>query len=104
MNKVAIAILGLTLAFEGMFPHTAAASVGRAREIINMPANVQGTMTLRLYSFTQERYIQTVNNVRSTDVYDFTVPAWDQWYWVGVWRDSDGELVLSQWIGHIRTH
>ena len=104
MNKIAIAILGLTVALGGMLPHTAAAGVGRAREIIKMPANVQGTMTLRIYSLTQQRYIQTVKNVRNTDAYDFTIPAWDQWYWIGVWRDSDGELVLSMWINHIRTN
>lgn len=104
MNKFAIVTLGLMLAMGCMLPHTAEGAVGRAREVVKMPANVQGTMTLRLYSFTQQQYIQTVNNVRSTDVYDFTVPSWGQWYWVGVWRDSDGELVLSQWIGHIRTH
>lgn len=100
MIKIAMAMLSFALVLGGV----AMANVGGPQEVINMPDTVEGTMTLRLYSYTQQQYIQTITNVRSSDVYDFTVPAWDQWYWVGVWRDSDGELVLSMWIGHIRTN
>jgi hypothetical protein len=27
-------------------------------------------------------------------------PEWNCWHWVGGWRESDDELVLSLWLRH----
>lgn len=102
MNKTIITIvIFLTLGMV-ILPYSLAAGVGRPREIVKIPDG-SGPMTLRLYSYTDERYIQTIPNVPGGHEYDFRLPAWDQWYWVGVWRNSDNELLLSLWIGHFRT-
>ena len=35
--------------------------------------------------------------------YDFQVPAWNKWYWVGLWDEVNGEYVYGKWIGHFLT-
>jgi hypothetical protein len=32
--------------------------------------------------------------------YDFQVPAWGRWYWIGLWDQSAAEYVFSLWVGH----
>ena len=34
---------------------------------------------------------------------EFQVPAWDRWYWIGIWNDSTKSYVYSKWIGHFLT-
>ncbi len=79
------------------------AGVGLPVETIRMPMQ-KGPLTLRLYSRAEDRYIQTLTGLSHEDVYDLTVPAWNQWYWVGIWREADNTLLKSAWISHVRTH
>jgi hypothetical protein len=32
--------------------------------------------------------------------YEFQVPAWNQWFWVGVFNEDADEYVYGKWIGH----
>ncbi len=34
---------------------------------------------------------------------DFEVPAWGQWYWIGLWDVANEEYVFGKWIGHFIT-
>lgn len=32
--------------------------------------------------------------------YSYQVPAWDRWYWLGLWSVDAEEYVYEKWIGH----
>ena len=100
ITKLTIA-LALTVLL-GVGTPVAVGGVGLPLEYVTMP-EVTGTMTLGLWCHTQQKYIQVLQNMRSSDVYRFTVPAWNRWYVVVVWRDSDDQQIMAQWIGHIVT-
>ncbi len=34
---------------------------------------------------------------------DFQVPAWGQWYWIGLWDVANEKYVFGKWIGHFIT-
>ncbi|MEI6892438.1 MAG: hypothetical protein V5783_09730 [Pontiella sp.] len=36
-------------------------------------------------------------------VYEFDVPAWGQWYWIGLWDEAANEYAYTKWIGHFPT-
>ena len=44
--------------------------------------------------------METRGDVAGGETVDFSLPVWNRWYWVGGWRDADGELVLSLWLRH----
>ncbi|MCF7837802.1 MAG: hypothetical protein K9N49_04160, partial [Candidatus Marinimicrobia bacterium] len=60
-------------------------------------------LTLQLYCPIEERNVLTATGLESGSAYDLTVPAWNRQYRLDVF-DAHGELVLSTWLGHLRTH
>ncbi len=60
---------------------------------------VEGTLTLKLYSSSQG-VVKTLTDVSGGDTVELSIPEWNRWFWVGGWRDSDDELVLSLWLRH----
>ena len=48
-------------------------------------------------SWSQEH--QTYDN---SGIYQFQVPEWDTWYWVGLWDTKRGEYVFGEWICHFK--
>ncbi len=72
--------------------------VGAPAARILTPA-AEGTLTLKLYS-AAAGVVETRGDVAGGETVDFSLPVWNRWYWVGGWRDADGELVLSLWLRH----
>ncbi len=60
---------------------------------IRMPI-VDGTLTLKLYSSSQD-VVKTLTNIPSEATVELIIPEWNSWIWVGGWRDADDALVLS---------
>ncbi len=58
-----------------------------------------GSLTVKLYSATQG-VVQTLSSISSGDIVELPLSEWNLWYWIGGWRDSDNELVLSIWLRH----
>ncbi len=56
-------------------------------------------LTVKLYSASQG-VVQTLSGVSGGDRVELPLSEWNRWYWVGGWRDSDNELVLSIWLRH----
>jgi len=59
-------------------------------------------ISLQLYR--DNSLIWTVTGLKGGSTYELGVPAWNQWYRVDIVREQDGEVLESQWIGHLRTH
>ncbi len=72
------------------------AIVGAPVARLKTPAT-DGTLTLKLYSSSQG-VIETQEKISGGDAVEFSLPAWNRWYWVGGWRDSDNALVMSLWM------
>ncbi len=72
--------------------------VGLPIERIKMPASDE-TFTVTFYSATQG-VLNTVTGVTGGEMLELKVSEWNCWHWVSVWRDSDGERVMSLWIRH----
>lgn len=72
--------------------------VGAPAARILTPA-AEGTLTLKLYS-AAAGVVETRGDVAGGETVNFSLPVWNRWYWVGGWRDADGELVLSLWLRH----
>jgi hypothetical protein len=80
------------------------AEVGPQRplDIVFLP-DTESLLTLRLYDLNAGRYIQEENGVTAGSQYELRVPAWDRWYWIGVWMETTDRFIWGQWIGHFRT-
>lgn len=57
------------------------------------------TLTLKLYS-SSRGVVQTLTEVFGGEDLALSLPELNTWYWIGGWRNSDSELVLSLWIRH----
>lgn len=76
----------------------AGTGVGNPVERIETPAE-HGALTLKLYSATRG-VVETREGVAGGETVEFAIPEWNCWHWVGGWRESDDELVLSLWLRH----
>ena len=64
---------------------------------------IQGGGTIYIYDNAAEGYIKTTPNWTSS-VYTFVAPAWNRWYWIGVYDPVAGEFVGGVWVIHNKTH
>ena len=94
MKKAIIAILTLIVCGKAM-----AGQVGLPTEQLAMPA-VSGDYLICVWDETSQQWLQSFENYDHTGTYDFQVPAWGNWYWVGLWDADKGEYVFSKWVGH----
>jgi hypothetical protein len=76
----------------------AGTGVGNPIERIVAPSS-DGPLTLRLWSAARG-VVETRTGVAGGETVEFAIPDWNCWHWVGGWRESDGELVLSLWLRH----
>ena len=76
----------------------AGTGVGNPIERIVAPSS-DGPLTLRLWSAARG-VVETRSGVVGGETVEFASPDWNCWHWVGGWRESDGELVLSLWLRH----
>jgi hypothetical protein len=76
----------------------AGTGVGNPIERIVVPAS-DGPLTLKLWS-AAHAVVETRTGVAGGETVEFEIPDWNCWHWVGGWRESDGELVLSLWLRH----
>ncbi|MGE4488125.1 MAG: hypothetical protein AB7E95_01120 [Kiritimatiellales bacterium] len=78
-----------------------AGSVSLPTEHIAIPL-VSGTATIKVWDVEDQRWIFSTTSEQPTK-FEFEVPEWDKWYWVGVWDHTAGKYVLGRWIGHEKT-
>lgn len=74
-------------------------SVGLPRERLALPA-LQGEHLVCIWDETAGDWLRSFETYDHVGTYEFQVPAWGHWYWIGVWDEQNGEYVFGKWIGH----
>ncbi len=77
-------------------------SVGLPTERLALP-EVQGTHLVCIWDNDAGVWLGSFDNYDHAGTYEFQVPAWGKWYWIGLWDEQAGEYVFGKWIGHFIT-
>ncbi|MEE9368642.1 MAG: hypothetical protein V3V05_07220 [Pontiella sp.] len=76
--------------------------VGLPKEKVALPI-VQGSHLVCVWDEAAGNWLSGFENYDHTGVYDFQIPEWGTWYWIGLWDEAAGEYVVGKWIGHFKT-
>ena len=97
MKKTALALIIFTIC-AGAF----AGQVGLPTEHLALPA-LQGEYQICIWDETAGDWLGEHASYGHEGSFDFQVPAWGQWYWIGLWDVANEEYVFGKWIGHFKT-
>ena len=78
-----------------------AGTIGEPRERMVMPM-VVGEHTVVVWDHAAQQWL-SMEEYDHYGVYEFRVPAWNHWYWVGLWNKAESKYVFGKWIGHFKT-
>ena len=92
--KYLVAILFVCVAV-----YVIAGTIGLPRERMVVPPPAGGTNTVFVFDYEACTWSKDTYTENS---YEFQVPAWNHWYWIGIWEEE--ELVFCKWIGHFITY
>lgn len=76
--------------------------VGRPTEMIALPA-VQGNHLVCIWDETAGQWLQDFESYEHEGTFQFQVPEWGKWYWIGLWDEAAGDYVFGKWVGHFPT-
>ncbi len=76
-------------------------TVGLPEERVALPP-VQGDFLVCVWDQAAGDWLQGFEDYDHSGSYRFQVPAWGQWYWVGLWDNNAGQYVFGKWIGHFK--
>ncbi|VGO14793.1 hypothetical protein PDESU_03362 [Pontiella desulfatans] len=79
-----------------------AGTVGKPTEHLALP-EVSGGHLVCIWDQTAGAWIGGFESYDHSGTYNFAVPEWGRWYWIGLWDEAKGEYVYSKWIGHFLT-
>lgn len=98
MKKTFIAIALLLIC-----GHVWGGELGLPEEQIALPA-VQGNYLVCVWDENSGQWLQGFEVYDHAGAYDFQIPSWDRWYWIGLWDASSKQYVFGKWIGHFLTN
>jgi len=87
----------------GVVPAADPVDMGLPVELFVLP-EASGELLLLVYDQAEDAYIETIPMLPGGKQYEWTVPQWNRWYRVDTVRKQDGEVIGSQWVGHMQTH
>ncbi len=64
---------------------------------------VQGNHLVCVWDDAGQTWLQGFESYSHAGTYEFQLPSWNKWYWVGLWDETQGEYVFGKWIGHFPT-
>lgn len=73
--------------------------VGLPQERLAMP-KVEGDHLVCIWDQTAGDWLVKFERYDQSGVYEFQVPEWGKWYWVGLWNKANESYVYGKWIGH----
>ncbi|MDZ8117760.1 hypothetical protein [Pontiella agarivorans] len=76
--------------------------IGLPTERLALPA-VSGTHLVCVWDDAAQNWMGSFETYDHAGVYEFQVPEWGKWYWIGLWDSSKGEYVYGKWVGHFLT-
>ena len=74
-------------------------TIGLPVERLAMPV-VSGDHLVCIWDAEANAWLQSFEQYDHAGTYDFKVPEWGRWYWVGLWDSDRGEYVFGKWIGY----
>jgi hypothetical protein len=75
--------------------------VGLPQESIALPpVDSGGSYLVCVWDESAQTWLQGFETYSHAGSYDFQLPEWGQWYWVGLWDENAGDYVFGKWIGH----
>jgi hypothetical protein len=80
-----------------------AGQLARPVERLALP-EVQGEHLICIWDETANDWYTGFVSYDHEGSYNFQVPEWENWYWIGLWDEASGEYVYGKWIGHFQTH
>lgn len=96
--KKTLALIGFVVcmnAFSGQ--------VGLPREHLALPAVAQGEYQVCIWDEAAGDWLGGFVSYGHEGSFDFNVPEWGRWYWIGLWDVTNEEYVFGKWIGHFKT-
>lgn len=93
MKKIIIA--AVLMMCSGVF----GGQVGLPVERLVLP-EVSGKHLVCIWDDTAGEWLNSFEIYDNKGAYDFQLPEWGKWYWVGLWDSDKSEYVFSKWIGH----
>ena len=94
MKKVILASILLILSLDVF-----SGQVGLPLERVALP-NIQGSHLVCVWDDAAGQWVSDFESYDHAGVYDFQIPEWGKWYWVGLWDESKAEYVFGKWVGH----
>lgn len=98
MKKTLLALLLITMS-STVFSGT----VGVPQERIALP-DVQGEHLVCIWDETLGVWAKDFESYDQQGAYNFQIPEWGKWYWIGLWDDAAGQYVFGKWVGHFVTN
>ncbi|MBN2783927.1 MAG: hypothetical protein JXR25_03810 [Pontiellaceae bacterium] len=74
--------------------------VGLPLERIALPEVGSGGCLVCIWDESAGAWLQGFEAYDHAGAYDFQLPSWNRWYWIGLWDESAGKYVFGKWIGH----
>ena len=74
-------------------------NVGLPSVRISLPA-LEGTYQVCIWDKTAGVWLTTSEKYDHSGAFDFLLPEWDKWYWVGLWEASSDSYVFGKWVGN----
>ncbi len=75
-------------------------NVGLPTENIALPDVGNGTYLICIWDDNSGTWLRGFEQYTRTGEYEFQVPEWGKWYWVGLWDEAKGDYIFGKWIGH----
>ena len=77
--------------------------LGLPEEQIALPA-VQGDFLVCIWDDYSEDWVHGHLTYDHSGSFNFQLPSWEKWYWIGLWDPNSQQYVFGKWIGHFLTH
>ncbi|MDH3981379.1 MAG: hypothetical protein OES84_00590 [Kiritimatiellaceae bacterium] len=73
--------------------------IGLPLERLAIPS-VDGSHLVCVWDESAGTWLKSFEIYNHSGSYDFQLPEWGKWYWVGLWDEASNSYVFSKWIGH----
>jgi len=88
-----------TLALFVLLATAFAGQVGKPLERLALP-DVSGEHLVCIWDESAGAWLQGHAAYDHSGTFDFQLPEWNQWYWIGLWDSAKAEYVYEKWVGH----
>ncbi|VGO21241.1 hypothetical protein [Pontiella sulfatireligans] len=82
---------------------THAGTVGLPLERMSIPA-VTGDYSICIWDDSASDWYTEFAPYDGSGFFNFQVPEWDNWYWIGLWDAKSESYIFGKWIGHFKVN